>query len=54
MAEAAVELRAILDSAERAASVQDFASAEHYLRQAAAIQEFLEHSDFLLTAKQSG
>jgi hypothetical protein len=37
--EAAVELRAILDSAERAASAQDFASAEHYLRQAAAIQE---------------
>jgi hypothetical protein len=39
MAEAAVELRAILDAAERAASAQDFASAEHYLRQAAAIQE---------------
>jgi hypothetical protein len=37
--EAAAELRAILDSAERAASAQDFASAEHYLRQAAAIQE---------------
>ena len=39
MAEAAVELRVILDAAERAASAQDFASAEHYLRQAAAIQE---------------
>jgi hypothetical protein len=39
MMETAVELRAILDSAERAASAQDFASAEHYLRQAAAIQE---------------
>jgi Protein of unknown function (DUF2914)/Tetratricopeptide repeat len=39
MAEAEVELRSILDSAERAASAQDFASAEHYLRQAAAIQE---------------
>jgi hypothetical protein len=39
MAEAAVELRAILDSAEEAASAQDFVSAEHYLRQAAAIQE---------------
>jgi hypothetical protein len=39
MAEAAVELRVILDSAEKAASAQDFVSAEHYLRQAAAIQE---------------
>jgi hypothetical protein len=39
MAEAAVELRAILDSAEQAAAAQDFVSAEHYLRQAAVIQE---------------
>lgn len=39
MAEAALELRSILDAAEQAASVQDFASAEHHLRQAAALQE---------------
>jgi len=39
MAEALPELRAILDSAEQAASVQDFASAEQYLRQAASLQE---------------
>ena len=39
MAAAALELRAILDSAEQAASVQDFVSAEHYLRKAATLQE---------------
>jgi hypothetical protein len=39
MAEALPELRALLDSAEQAASVQDFASAEQYLRQAASLQE---------------
>jgi Tetratricopeptide repeat/Protein of unknown function (DUF2914) len=39
MAEATLELRAILDFAEQAASVQDFASAERYLRQAATLQE---------------
>jgi DUF2914 family protein/tetratricopeptide repeat protein len=39
MAEAAVELREILDAAEQAASVQDFALAESFLRQAASLQE---------------
>ena len=39
MAEAALELRAILESAERAASDQDFASAEQLLRQAVVLQE---------------
>ncbi len=39
MAEAALELRAILEAAEQAASVEDFASAEQYLRQAAVLQE---------------
>ena len=39
MAEATPELRALLDSAELAASVQDFASAEQLLRQAASLQE---------------
>ena len=39
MAETVVEVRPILDAAEQAASVQDFASAEHFLRQAATLQE---------------
>jgi tetratricopeptide repeat protein/DUF2914 family protein len=39
MAEPVVEVRAILDAAEQAASVQDFASAERFLRQAATLQE---------------
>jgi hypothetical protein len=57
MAEAAVELRAILDSAERAVSAQDFASAEHYLRQAAAIQEAQfgpDHPDLANTLNNLG
>ena len=39
MAETTVEVRPILDAAEQAASVQDFASAERFLRQAATLQE---------------
>ena len=39
MAETVVEVRPILDAAEQAASVQDFASAERFLRQAATLQE---------------
>jgi len=39
MAETALELRAILEAAERAVSVDDFVSAERHLRQAAALQE---------------
>jgi len=39
MAETALELRAILEAAERAVSVDDFVSAEQHLRQAAALQE---------------
>ena len=39
MAEAALELRAILEAAERAAAADDFLSAEQHLRQAAALQE---------------
>jgi hypothetical protein len=39
MAEATLELRTILDSAERAAAAQDFASAARFLRQAATLQE---------------
>ena len=39
MAEAALELRAILESAERAAAAEDFVSAERHLRQAAELQE---------------
>jgi len=39
MAEAALELRAILEAAERAAAADDFVSAEQHLRQAAALQE---------------
>jgi hypothetical protein len=57
MPEAALELRAILDSAEQAASVQDFASAERYLRQAAALQEAqlgAEHPDLANTLNNLG
>src|SRR5688500_9049533 len=39
IAEAALELRSILESAERAASDQDFASAEQLLRPAVVLQE---------------
>jgi len=39
MADRTLELRAILDSAERAAAAQDFASAAEFLRRAAAVQE---------------
>lgn len=39
MAEAAIELREILDAAERAAAAEDFVSAEQHLRQAAILQE---------------
>ena len=39
MAETALELRAILEAAERAVSLDDFVSAERHLRQAAALQE---------------
>jgi Tetratricopeptide repeat/Protein of unknown function (DUF2914) len=39
MTETALELRAILEAAERAVSVDDFVSAEQHLRQAAALQE---------------
>jgi hypothetical protein len=39
MGERPIELRAILDSAQQAASAEDFASAERYLRQAADLQE---------------
>ena len=39
MAEAALELRAILEAAERAAAAEDFVSAERHLRQAAILQE---------------
>lgn len=39
MAEAALELRAILEAAERSAAAEDFLSAERYLRQAADLQE---------------
>jgi len=39
MAEATLELRAILEAAERAAAADDFVSAEQHLRQAAALQE---------------
>jgi hypothetical protein len=39
MAETALELRAILEAAERAVSKDDFVSAEQHLRQAAALQE---------------
>jgi len=39
MAEATLELSAILDAAERAAAAQDFVSAERHLRQAAELQE---------------
>ena len=39
MAEATLELRAILEAAERAAAAQDFVSAERHLRQAAELQE---------------
>jgi hypothetical protein len=39
MAEAALELRAILDAAEQAAAAEDFVSAERHLRQAAKLQE---------------
>jgi Tetratricopeptide repeat/Protein of unknown function (DUF2914) len=39
MAETALELRAILEAAERAVSIDDFVSAEQHLRQAAALQE---------------
>ena len=39
MAETALELRAILEAAERAVSLDDFVSAEQHLRQAAALQE---------------
>jgi len=39
MAETALELRAILEAAEQAVSVDDFVSAEQHLRQAAALQE---------------
>jgi len=39
MADRALELRAMLDAAEQAASTQDFASAEEYLREAAVLQE---------------
>jgi len=39
MAETALELREILDAAERAAAAEDFLSAEQHLRQAAILQE---------------
>lgn len=39
MAQAALELREILDAAERAAAAEDFVSAERHLRQAAILQE---------------
>ena len=39
MTETALELRAILEAAEQAVSVDDFVSAEQHLRQAAALQE---------------
>jgi len=39
MTDRALELRAMLDAAEQAASIQDFASAEEYLREAAVLQE---------------
>jgi hypothetical protein len=39
MAEATLELRAILEAAERAAAAEDFVSAERHLRQAAILQE---------------
>ena len=39
MADRTLELRAILDSAERAAAAQDFASAAEFLRRAATLQE---------------
>jgi hypothetical protein len=39
MAEATLELRTILEAAERAAAAEDFVSAEQHLRQAATLQE---------------
>ncbi len=39
MAEATLELRTILEAAERAATAEDFVSAEQHLRQAAVLQE---------------
>ena len=57
MAETALELRAILEAAERAVSVDDFVSAEQHLRQAAALQERqigAEHPDLANTLNNLG
>src|SRR4030095_5820199 len=57
MDEAALELRTILESAERAASEQDFASAEHHLRRALALQETqlgFNHPDLANTLNNLG
>lgn len=57
MAEAALELRAILDAAEQAAAAEDFVSAERHLRQAAELQEALlgpGHHDLANTLNNLG
>ena len=57
MAEATLELRAILEAAERAAAAEDFVSAERNLRQAAKLQEALlgpAHHDLANTLNNLG